>query len=352
MSAALAKQTENGALAQAGQWDAERMELVRRTLCPEAQNLELELFAEVCRRTALDPFARQIYLIVRGQGDRRKATIQTGIDGFRLIADRTGCYAGSDDPVFRGELQAGKDVYPETATVTVWKLVQGQRCPFAATARWREYYPGDAQGAMWRKMPYTMLGKCAEALALRKAFPQDLSGLYIREEMEQADTLPTATGGRVNPQTGEVIDAGTRVGRAVRTAETEPSYAAATVEHDGEPEELRRARTAYFAQLKQILPEATKEDELRHCVEALLLKRTEPVRDKSNWGVNHWLALKDRLLRWPAEDRQELLEGARAMRQSVQNQRELAQAADPMHLGVLEAEVISDGGGDLFAQEG
>lgn len=159
-------------------WEA-KIDLIKQTVANGATNVELELFFHQARRTGLDPLAKQIYFVKR-QG---KGTIQVGIDGFRLIADRTGAYAGSDEIVY-GPLE-GK--YPSFASVTVYKFVQGMRCPFTATARWAEYYPGDQQGHMWRKMPHTMLGKCAEALALRKAFPADLSGLYITEEMDQAE---------------------------------------------------------------------------------------------------------------------------------------------------------------------
>ena len=66
----------------------------------------------------------------------------------------------------------------------------GNRGAWSATARWSEYYPGDQQGHMWKKMPNRMLEKCAEALALRKAFPSELSGLYVREELDQAGEEP------------------------------------------------------------------------------------------------------------------------------------------------------------------
>jgi phage recombination protein Bet len=158
---------------------ASKVELIRRTVAVGATNDELELFLHQCRKTGLDPLARQIYCIKRGD----KATIQTGIDGYRLIADRTGLYAGNDDAVFEGN----DDGHPLQARVTVWKLVGGQRCPFSATARWAEYFPGERGGQMWRKMPYVLLAKCAEALALRKAFPADLSGIYTDAEMHQAD---------------------------------------------------------------------------------------------------------------------------------------------------------------------
>lgn len=166
------------ALATANRTDftPEQVGLIKRTIAAGATDDELALFLRQCRRTGLDPFARQIYCVKR-QG---KMTIQVGIDGFRLIADRSAQYAGNDDPVFDNEEK------PRKATVTVYKIVGGVRCDFTATARWDQYYPGDSQGFMWKKMPHLMLGKCAEALALRKAFPAELSGLYITEEMQQA----------------------------------------------------------------------------------------------------------------------------------------------------------------------
>lgn len=165
------------------EWGREKLELLKRTICKESSDDEFKLFLHVAKRSGLDPFARQIHSVRRWseKNNRYEMTIQVGIDGFRLIADRTGKYAGSDDPV------VDSDKSPTKATVTVYKMVDGVRCPFTATARWDEYYPGDKQGFMWKKMPCVMVGKCAEALALRKAFPAELSGLYTNEEMAQAD---------------------------------------------------------------------------------------------------------------------------------------------------------------------
>ncbi len=169
----------------------EQVDLLKRTICVGASNDELQLFLMVCEKSGLDPFSKQIHA-VRRQG---KMVIQVGIDGYRLIADRTGRYCGNDDPVFDDEGN------PQKATVTVWKMVGGVRCPFTASARWAQYCPDARQDFMWRKMPHLMLGKVAEALALRKAFPAELSGLYVREEMDQAvpdgqaphESQPTAT---------------------------------------------------------------------------------------------------------------------------------------------------------------
>lgn len=169
----------------------EQIELVKDTIARE-QNLtdgELRLLLYTAQRLGLDPLAKQIYAVRR----KGKMVIQTGIDGFRSIAARTGEYAGSDDAIFDNEQK------PTKATVTVYRLVGGMRCAFSASARWDQYYPGEDQGFMWRKMPHVMLGKCAEGLALRKAFPAQLAGLYTDDEMAQAgpsDQVPEESHGK------------------------------------------------------------------------------------------------------------------------------------------------------------
>ena len=165
-------------------YQAEQINLIKQTVAKGVTDLELKLFLYQAQRTGLDPLSKQIHAIKRWNKslNREEMAIQTGIDGYRLIADRTEKYAGSDDPLFE-ENNAGELI---KATVTVWKLVNGMKCSFSASARWSEYYPGDKQGFMWKSKPFLMLGKCAEALALRKAFPQELSGVYTHEEMYQA----------------------------------------------------------------------------------------------------------------------------------------------------------------------
>lgn len=182
----------------------DRVKLIADTVARGATPDELKLFLLVCRRVGLDPFARQIYFVKRydsASGESR-GVIQTGIDGFRAIAERTGEYAGSDDPIFI-EPKDAKEKYPSKATVSVYRIVKGQKVAFTASARWSEYYPGEKLGFMWRKMPYAMLGKCAEALALRKGFAQVLGGLYVHEEMAQANqtTISSAPDLEGNQQT-------------------------------------------------------------------------------------------------------------------------------------------------------
>ena len=161
-------------------WNNEQITVIKKQLCPGISDPDLLHFGMVCQRTGLDPFARQIYAIMRGN----KMTIQTGIDGYRLTAARSGVLAGIDDAEYDSE----ESDNPAWARVTVYRMVQGVRCPFIAKARWSEYR--QASSPMWKTMPYLLLGKCAEALALRKAFPAELSGMYTNDEMMQADNEP------------------------------------------------------------------------------------------------------------------------------------------------------------------
>lgn len=164
-------------------------------------DIEMDVFMGAAHRYGLNPLANQIYPQIRNDGKTgdRAMVIATGIDGYRTLADRTGCYAGNDDPVFDDP-----DGPPKKATVTVYKVVGGVRCPFSATARWDQYVPNEKMAFMWRKMPHLMLGKVAEALALRKAFPAAMSGIYTTEEMEQAGPTINIEAEASSPATSQV----------------------------------------------------------------------------------------------------------------------------------------------------
>lgn len=174
----------------------EQVDLIRRTVANGATNDELALFLYDCQRRGIHPLDKLLHFTKRGG----RYTPVTSIDFMRSQAAMTGEMAGSDDPEF---LEG--DGHPVAARVTVYRITQGQRFAYAATARWDEYCQDNAP--MWKRMPHTMLGKCAEALALRKAFPQQLAGLYAREEMDQAEERPAATAPRLKAER-EVLVAG------------------------------------------------------------------------------------------------------------------------------------------------
>lgn len=151
---------------------------------------DVAVFFHQAKRTGLDPFNREIYMITR----KGKPTIQTGIDGFYKIANRAarsnGGTWGIPETLWCGEDGQWRDVWlskkaPAAAKVTVER--DGSK--FTVVAVTDEY---KVQGPLWEKMPARMVAKCAEALAIRKAFPGDLSGLYTSEEMMQADSPENA----------------------------------------------------------------------------------------------------------------------------------------------------------------
>lgn len=187
MSTAVAvREQPAGALAM---WNDEQVDVIKRLICPDATDTELALFGQVCQRTGLDPFSKQIYGIKR-QG---RLTIQTSIDGFRLIAQRSREYAGQDGPHWCGSDGVWRDVWlskepPSAAKVGVYRT--GWSRPVTGIATWAEYAQMTREGSpsgQWRSMPAHMLAKCAEALALRKAFPAELSSVYSGDEMQQAE---------------------------------------------------------------------------------------------------------------------------------------------------------------------
>lgn len=191
----------------------EQIDLIKSQIAPKATNDELKLFIHQAKRTGLDPLARQIYAIHRKvkQGSEYvdKMTIQTSIDGFRVIAERSGDYAGQDEPFFEDVLADDGKVKDKKCKVTVYRFRGDTRYPAAVgVAYWSEYVQTDREGrpsGMWAKMPRTMLAKVAEALALRKAYPQDLSGLYTNDEMNQADVTPAPVVDEVDPADKKIL---------------------------------------------------------------------------------------------------------------------------------------------------
>jgi len=192
-------------------YDGKALALIKRTVASDCNDDEFSLFIHMARALQLDPLRRQIYAFVFSKADpkKRRMSIITAIDGFRAIAERTGNYRpDEDEPSFETDPAVKGPNNPAglvKATVRVWKFSHGDWHRVTATAYWDEYAPIKEewaenpqtgrrepsgkfildQSGNWPKMPRLMLAKVAEALALRKGWPDDFSNVYSSEEIDR-----------------------------------------------------------------------------------------------------------------------------------------------------------------------
>ncbi len=182
-----------------GHFNPKQLDILKNSICKGVSNEEFEVFLMACVKTQLDPFMRQIYAV------KRKAkkpdgtwgetmTIQTGIDGYRLIAERTERYAPGPEPTYcydsNGGLQSATAFIKKQTKDGTWHSVSASAYIDEYCQTFTDRATGEKKATgMWGNMPRTMLAKCAEAQALRKAFPAEMSGVYTKEEMAQADPI-------------------------------------------------------------------------------------------------------------------------------------------------------------------
>jgi phage recombination protein Bet len=195
----------------------EQVELIKSTLGGQFTDDELGLFLYVAKQRGLDPLLGQIHAVKRWDSNQKKKVmkIQVGIDGFRLVAERTHRYAPGQRPTFVYD-DMGQVVECTAYVRKLYNLIKDGKehqewITVEATARFDEYVQKTKDGAvntMWRTKPHIMLGKCAEALAHRKAFPAEMSRLYSVDELGESppETVPpeivTLPGGVVVDEPG------------------------------------------------------------------------------------------------------------------------------------------------------
>lgn len=214
----------------------DELDIIRNVIAKGATDTELKMFVIMAGKLGLDPLSKQIHMVKRRvkHGDQwvDVMTIVVGIDGYRLVAERTGRYCPGRAPTYEYDAHGAVT----SATAYVLKLAGGAWHEVSAVAFWEEYAQLGRDGkptAMWARMPRLMLAKCAEALALRRAFPAELAGVYTDDEMAQASNdapaapvaapvvqpvvidAPKPTPTAPMPLIGDVRDLGIRAKRAL-----------------------------------------------------------------------------------------------------------------------------------------
>lgn len=202
-------QDQNQAIA----FTADDINLLKRTYCNGATEADFKLFTLVCERTRLSPFAKQIYAVFRNDSKTKTKvmTIQTSIDGFRLVAERTQKYSPGRATTF--EYDENKKLVSATAYVKkmtpdgTWHEVSHTAYYDEFCQKTKNYQTGEMEPSQfWAKMPKVMLSKVAEASCLRRCFPMELSQLYVREEMMQAECEDVTPPKEENEQPKEPIE--------------------------------------------------------------------------------------------------------------------------------------------------
>lgn len=200
------------------EWTPEQRKMIRDTYANGASDSEFSMLMSIASVRQLDPIKRQIWFVKRWDSMKRCEVWapQTSIDGLRTIAQRTGLYDGQDEPEFVSEHKSGR---LEFCRVKVYR--KDWTRPAVGIAYWSEYAAKKKDGSvtqMWAEKPHVMIAKCAEALGLRKAFPEDTAGLYVAEEMPPQDAQEPRRELRAPPSPSPVARALPKTQASVRPA--------------------------------------------------------------------------------------------------------------------------------------
>lgn len=185
-------QRQSGGVVAREEFSRQQVELIRQTLMPGANDNELALYLEYAKRTGLDPFAKQLIPIRTWDRDnnRYRWEFMAGIDGLRLVAQRTGDYDGFEGPFFRGKGGEWTDFWDGDGPPAECKFIvyrKGAARGFPGRVKYTEFVRKNRKGEVygpWLTQPEHMLRIRAESHALRAAFPRETSGLYLREDGE------------------------------------------------------------------------------------------------------------------------------------------------------------------------
>lgn len=167
---------------------------LKESIYPGASDNSVIMVLNYCKSMKLDPIMKPVHIVPMNGKD----VVMPGVALYRILAARSGNYAGMSEPEYGQDVEEiftdkynkqHKVKYPEWCKITVKKLLNGTVIEFVAKEYWKENYAtmgrdSTCPNSMWEKRPYGQLAKCAEAQALRKAFPEVLGGMVTSEEME------------------------------------------------------------------------------------------------------------------------------------------------------------------------
>lgn len=291
-------------------WTPEQVDVIRNAICVSATDEELEFFLATTKRLDLDPFARQIWFVKRRQkrtdarGTDEWVDVgrpETGIDGYRTIAERSGVWEGQEPTLWCGTDGRWSEVWLEDVPPHACKitLYRKDRRPVVAVGLFREYCPvykgknGSFVPEMWQKRASGQLEKCTEALAFRRAFPRDLSGIRIDTEMEHVDAqAPSAEGYsapakatssssavvHIAPKTeaAKIADTDNYQAQPATIADIEPTTTTrASIEEPGDEEAVLRV----VARMLEVIDASTSREAMGASVGPALTKAKDDMRN-------------------------------------------------------------------------